>query len=81
MRIRINEPKENGSRRFRLNLPVPLGLLNLPLTWRFLPPEQKQYQPIAKALVKALKEYRKENGSWNLVEVHTHDNQDIIIRI
>ena len=40
------------------------------------------YAPIASELVKALKEYRRRYGSWNLVEVHTADDDThVTIRI
>ncbi len=80
MTIRINAPKDDGEKRIKLFFPVPLALLNIPFIWRFLPAEQRQYQGIAGDIVKALKEFRRENGPWNLVEVDSEDAK-VLIRI
>jgi len=81
MTIKINVPKEEGEGRMRFTLPVPLGLLNIPFIWRFLPPEQQKYQSMARELVKALKQFKKQNGSWNLVEVDSKEEGLVRIRI
>ncbi len=80
MTIKINAPKDDGEKRIKLFLPVPLGLLNIRFIWKYLPPEQRQYQAIARDIVKALKEFKKENGPWNLVEVDAEDAK-VLIRI
>ncbi len=81
MTIKIDSRKDEGEGRFRLFLPVPLGLLNIPFVWRFLPPEQKQYQTIAGEIVKALRDFKKKNGSWDLVDVHSADGDVVVIRV
>ena len=81
MRITINAPREDKpGRRFRLYLPVPLSLLGWRFIWKHLPEQSRMYAPIASDLVRALKEYRRKYGSWNLVEVHTADD-DTHVRI
>ena len=73
MRIRVIAPREDPEKQFRLFLPVPLGIARWRLIWRFLPEEARLYAPVAAELVRALKQYKRENGSWNLVEVNTAD--------
>lgn len=80
MTIRVDTPKENGNGRFRLFLPVPLGLLSTRFALNFIPREYRQYSGAAHALVRALKEYKRLNGSWNLVEVESGDTH-VLIRI
>ena len=81
MRISIDAPKENNG-RFRLNLPVPLWICRFGFIWKHLPKESQQFAPIASEVVKALKDYKKENGSWNLVEVQTADNEtQVLVRV
>ena len=77
MRICIDAPRDNN-KRFRLFLPVPLWFARLRFIWRFLPEDIRMYEPAAKEIIRILKEYRRQNGSWNLVEV---DSQDTHIRI
>lgn len=82
MRIRICAPRENGKGNFRLLLPVPLGIAKWNFIWKHVPEEQRIYAGMASQLVKALKQYKRENGSWNLVEVHrAEDNTHVTIRI
>ena len=81
MTIKINAKKDEGEGRIKLHFPVPLVLLNLGFVWNHLPPEQKQYKPIAKELVRALKEYKRQNGSWDLVNVQTAEGDEVRIRI
>lgn len=72
MRISIDAPRDND-KRFRLFLPVPLWIARLRFIWRFLPEESRQYAPVAAELVRVLKMYKRENGSWNLIEVDSRD--------
>ena len=81
MTIKINAKKDEGEGRIKLHFPVPLVLLNLGFVWNHLPPEQKKYKPIAKELVRALKEYKRQNGSWDLVNVQTAEGDEVRIRI
>ncbi len=81
MRISINVPKEDSDGRFRMFLPIPLGLLKMKFLWRHMPPEEQKYAAIAGELVKALRQYKRENGPWDLVEVHSHDGGDVRIRV
>ena len=82
MKIRIRAPRENGKGNFRLFLPVPLGLAKCRFIWKHLPQEQRFWADIAPHVVEALKQYKRENGSWNLVEVHSADDgTDVVIRI
>ena len=81
MIIKVNAPKEEKEGRIHFTIPVPLSLLQLKFIWRFLPEEQRIYQSMATELVKALKQYKRENGSWILVEVHSHDDANVLIRI
>ena len=73
MRIRVVASREEAGRQFRLCLPVPLGIARWRFIWRFLPEEAGRYAPAAAKLVRALKQYKRENGSWNLVEVNAAD--------
>ena len=73
MRRSICAPKEDKPGNFRLNLPVPLWAARFRFIWKFLPEESRKYEPIAMDLVRALRTYKRENGSWNLVEVDTAD--------
>ena len=42
----------------------------------------REDKPIAADLVKAMKEFKRENGSWNLVEVDTADGSThVLIRV
>ena len=75
MRIRVVAPRENTDKTFRLFLPVPLGIARWRFIWRFLPEGARLYAPVADKLVRALKQYKRENGSWNLVEVNTADGK------
>lgn len=82
MRIRIIAPREDKPGNFRLNLPVPLWVARLRFIWKFLPEESRKYEPIAADLVKAMKKFKRENGSWNLVEVDTADGSThVLIRV
>jgi hypothetical protein len=75
MRIRVIAPREDPEKQFRLFLPVPLGIARWRFIWRFLPEEARLYAPVAAELVRALKQYKREYGSWNLVEVKTADGK------
>lgn len=81
MRISVVAPREDSDKCFRLFLPVPLGIAGWSFIWRFLPEQSRMYTPIAKELVRALRQYKRENGSWNLVEVNTTDGTRISIRV
>ena len=81
MRISVVAPREDSDKCFRLFLPVPLGIAGWSFIWRFLPEQSRMYAPIAKELVRALRQYKRENGSWNLVEVNTTDGTQISIRV
>ena len=82
MRICINAPKGDGEGRFRLYLPIPLWMARFSFIWKHLPEPSRQYAAIAPELVKALRQYKRENGSWNLVEVHTADGEaNVVIRV
>lgn len=81
MRIKVVAPREDSGKSFRLFLPVPLGIASWSFIWRFLPEQSRIYAPIAKDLVRALRQYKRENGSWNLVEVNTTDGTRINIRV
>ncbi len=75
MRIRVIAPREDTGKTFRLFLPVPLGIARWRFIWRFLPQEARQFAPFAAELVRALKQYKREHGSWNLVEVNRADGR------
>ena len=75
MRIRVVAPGKDEGKQFRLFLPVPLGIARWRFIWRFLPQETRQFAPFAAELVRALKQYKRENGSWNLVEVNRADGK------
>ena len=75
MRIRVIAPREDTDKQFRLFLPVPLGIARWRFIWRFLPEEARRYAPVAAELVRALKQYKREHGSWNLVEVNRADGK------
>lgn len=75
MRIRVIAPREDTDKQFRLFLPVPIGIVRWRFIWRFLPEEARRYAPVAAELVRALKQYKRENGSWNLVEVNRADGK------
>ena len=77
MRIRISAPKDNG-KRFHLYLPVPLFVARWGFIWKHLPEPSRQYAPVASKVVSALKEYKRQNGSWNLVEVQTADGSTTV---
>ncbi len=82
MRINVIAPREDGRKDFHLNLPVPLFMAGWSFIWKHLPKESRQYADIAPQLVKALRQYKRENGSWNLVEVHTADGRTrVTIRV
>jgi len=82
MRIRICAPRENGKGNFRLFLPVPLGIAKWRFIWNHLPAEQRIWADLAPALVDAIRQYKRENGSWDLVEVHCpKDNTHVTIRV
>lgn len=82
MRISIRAPRENGKGTFRLFLPVPLWIARCGFIWKYLPEEQRYWAGMARELVRALKEYKRQNGSWNLVEVQrAEDNTHVTIRI
>ena len=82
MRIRICAPRENKPGNFRLNLPVPLWIARFSFIWKHLPAESRKFEPIAAELVKALKDFKRENGSWNLVEVDKADGSThVMIRV
>ena len=82
MRISICAPKEGKPGKFRLFLPVPLWVARFRFVWKHLPEESRQYAVIAPELVKAMRKYKRENGSWDLVAVDTADGQTHIrIRI
>ena len=82
MRITISAPKESGKGRFNLNLAFPLALVGWRFIWKHLPQESRQYAVIAPQMAKALCEYKRENGSWNLVEVQTADGEaKVLIRV
>ena len=81
MRINVVAPRENG-KVFRLRLPVPLFLASWSFIWKHLPPESIQFADVAPQLVKALRQYKRTYGSWNLVEVETADNRTkVVIRV
>ena len=75
MRIRVIAPREDPEKQFRLCRPGPLGIARWRVIWRFLPEEARLYAPVAAELVRALKQYKREYGSWNLVEVKTADGK------
>ncbi len=75
MRIRVIAPREDTGKTFRFYLPVPLGIARWRFIWRFLPEEARRYAPVAAELVRALKQYKREHGSWNLVEVNRADGK------
>lgn len=77
MRICIDAPRDNN-KRFRLFLPVPLWFARFSFIWRIIPEDIRMYEPAAKEIIRILKEYRRQNGPWNLVEV---DSKDTHIRI
>lgn len=81
MRISVVAPREDSDKRFRLFLPVPLWIARWRFIWKFLPEPSRQYEPVAKELVRALKQYKRENGSWDLVEVNTTDGTRVRIRV
>ena len=81
MRINVVAPRENG-KTFRLHLPVPLFMAGWSFIWKHLPPESRQYAQIAPDLVRAMRQYKRQNGSWNLVEVETADKRTkVFIRV
>ena len=82
MRVSIRAPRENRKGYFRLNLWVPLGIAGWRFIWRFVPEEAKPYTAITAEVVRALKEFKRENGPWNLVEVDSPDNNThVVIRV
>ncbi len=81
MRIKVVTPRENG-KVFRLRLPVPLFLAGWSFIWKHLPPQSRQYAAIAPQLVRAMRQYKRTYGSWNLVEVETADKStNVVIRV
>ena len=82
MRIQISAPKDSGNGRFNLNFAFPLALLRWRFVWKHLPEGSRQYAVIAPQMMRALRQYKKENGSWNLVEVQTADKETrVLIRV
>ena len=77
MRISIDAPKDDN-KRFRLFLPVPLWFARFRFIWRILPEDIRMYEPAATEIIRILKEYKRQNGPWDLVEV---DSKDTHIRI
>ena len=81
MRISVVAPRDESQKNFRLFLPVPLWIARWHFIWRFLPEESQKYAPIAKDLVRAMREYKRANGSWNLIEVDSTDGTRVRIRV
>ena len=74
MRITINAPRESGKGRFRLALALPLGIAKWKFIWRHLPEEARKYEDVASKSVQVLKDYRRQYGHWDLVDVYQQDD-------
>ena len=74
MKIMINAPRESGKGRFRLALALPLGIAKWKFIWRHLPQEARMYEDVAAKAVQALRNYRRQYGHWDLVEVYQQDD-------
>jgi len=79
MIVKINAPRDNG-KRIRLFFPVPLWLARMKFIWKFVPPEGRQYAEMAPEMIRALQDYKRMYGPWNLVEVDSKDAH-VLIRI
>ncbi len=82
MKIKVNVKRDDESgKRVRLSLPVPLSILKWRFIWRYVPEESRKYAQMAPQLADALQRYKKEYGSWDLVDVLTHDGDVVKIRV
>lgn len=81
MKIRVFSPKDDQKKAFRLYLPIPLGILKWRVIWKYAPEETKPYLEFANVLVDAMKEYKRANGGWDLVDISTSDGTKVNIRI
>lgn len=80
MRIKIR------SREGNLNLPIPTGLLLNNLTAALLPKVFSEMglgltNQQAKSLITAVNQFRKTHKGWVLVEVHSADGDEILIKL
>ena len=80
MRIKIR------SREGNLNLPIPTGLLLNNLTAALLPKAFSEMglrlsKQQAKNLISTLNHFRKTHKGWVLVEVHSADGDEVLIKL
>jgi hypothetical protein len=60
---------------------VPVSFLSSRLFWKlYCPAKDFKVPKLAHRLVKELKRYRRKHGPWTLVEIHSGEDEDVIIR-
>lgn len=81
MIIRIKQNKSEESKGRNIFFPVPLFVFK----WRFvreqLSKELEGFETVVPLLIDALREYKRKNGHWTLVEVDTADGESIRIEM
>lgn len=82
MIIKFAIPSDSHKDRIiKFSIPIPITLAGSKLLWKLVPKRIRKFAPCVKDAVKALKQFRRHNGRWNIIDVYSPDGSHVVIRV